>query len=66
LTVRRRSRRRPLTEYASRSPLHAFAVWLLKSAVIVGMALCVYLVVTQILIPGYVDQVVHQMQNSGR
>jgi hypothetical protein len=66
LTVRRRSRRRPLTEYASRLPLHAFAVWLLKSAVIFGMALGVYLVVTQILIPGYVDQVVHQMQNSGQ
>lgn len=66
LTARRRSRRRPLTDYASRSPLHAFAVWLLKTAIIVGAAIAVYVVVTQILIPGYANQLVHQVQNTAR
>jgi uncharacterized membrane protein YccF (DUF307 family) len=38
MTVRRRSRKRPLTEFASRSHAHAFGVWLLRAArfVLVG------------------------------
>ena len=41
MTVRRRSHRRPLTDYASRSPLHALGVWLLRSALIALMTFAV-------------------------
>lgn len=51
MTVRRRSRRRPLTEFASRSPLHAFAVWMLRSALIALMFLAVYLLVVNVAVP---------------
>jgi hypothetical protein len=61
MTARRRSRRRPLTEFASRSPLHAFAVWLLRSALIIALALAVYLLITNALVPGMVDDFTQRM-----
>ena len=51
MTVRRRSRRRPLTEFASRSPLHAFGVWLFRAAIYAGLVLAVYLLIANILVP---------------
>lgn len=48
--IRRRSRkRRPLTEFASRSPLHAFGVWLLKSALILAMGAIFILVIINVV-----------------
>jgi hypothetical protein len=55
LTVRRRSRRRPLTDYASRSPLHAFGVWLFRSALILLMGLAAWLLVANWAVPTLVE-----------
>jgi hypothetical protein len=57
LTVRRRSRRRPLTDFASRSPLHAFGVWLLRSALIALMALAVWLLIANWAVPTLIEGV---------
>lgn len=55
MTVRRRSRRRPLTEFASRSPLHALGVWLVKAAVIALMFLAAWLLIANWAVPSLVD-----------
>jgi hypothetical protein len=55
LTVRRRSRRRLLTDYASRSPLHAFGVWLFRSALIVLMGLAAWLLIANWAVPTLVE-----------
>jgi hypothetical protein len=55
LTVRRRSRRRPLTDFASRSLLHAFGVWLLRSVLIIVMGLIAWLLVTNWAVPSLVE-----------
>lgn len=62
MTVRRRSRRRPLTEFAARSPLHALGVWLLRSALIGLMLLALYLLIVNVLAPGLADSFVEQIQ----
>lgn len=62
MTVRRRSRRRPLTEFAARSPLHAIGVWLLRSALIGLMFFAVYLLIVNILAPGLVDGLLEQIE----
>ncbi len=51
MTVRRRSRRRPLTEFAKRSPLHALIVWLLKSGLIALLLLGLWLLITTWAVP---------------
>lgn len=61
MTVRRRPGGRPLTEFASRSPLHAFGVWLLRTALVGLIALAVYLLVVNVLVPGLADRMVEQM-----
>lgn len=55
MTARRRSRRRPLTDYASRSPLHAAGVWLFRSALIAVMTLGVWLLIANLAIPSLVE-----------
>ncbi|MCV0377400.1 hypothetical protein [Microbacterium sp.] len=55
MTVRRRSRRRPLTDFASRSPLHAFGVWLFRSALIVLMGLTAWLLIANWAVPTLVE-----------
>lgn len=55
MAARRRSRRRPLTDYASRSPLHAFGVWLIRSALIALMTLAVWLLVANWAVPTLVE-----------
>ena len=56
MTARRRSRtRRPLTDFARRSPLHAFGVWLLRSALIAALFLALYLFVVTWAVPSLVD-----------
>ena len=55
MTVRPRSRRRPLTEFANRSPLHAFGVWLLRSALIALMALAVWLLIVDWAVPSLIE-----------
>lgn len=55
MAVRRRSRKRPLTRLANRSPLHAVAVWLLRSALIGVMFLIVWLLISNWAVPSLVD-----------
>ena len=55
MTVRRRSRRRPLTDFASRSPLHAVGVWLFRSALIALMTLGVWLLIAKWAVPTLVE-----------
>ncbi len=52
MTGRRRpARRRPLTEFASRSPLHAFGVWLFRAALVALMTLGVWLLILNWAVP---------------
>jgi hypothetical protein len=51
MSVRRRSRRRPLTEFAKRSPLHALGVWLLRSGLIALLFLGLWLLITTWAVP---------------
>jgi hypothetical protein len=46
---------RPLTEFANRSPMHAFAVWLLKSALIGLLVVGLWLVVVNWAVPTMVE-----------
>jgi hypothetical protein len=55
LTARRRSRRRPLTNFASRSPLHGLGVWLFGSALIALMTLGVWLLIANWAVPALVE-----------
>lgn len=55
MTVRRRSRRRPLTEFAKRSPMHALGVWLLRSALTAGLFLGAWLLVVNWAVPSLID-----------
>ena len=55
MTVRRRSRRRPLSEFASRSPVHALGVWLLKSALVALFFLAAWLLVSNWAVPSLVE-----------
>lgn len=54
MTVRRRSRR-PLTEFASRSPLLVFGVWLLRSALVALLFLGAWLLVANWAVPTLVE-----------
>ena len=58
MTARRRSHRRPLTEFAARSPLHALAVWLVRSALVALMFLAAYLLIANFLAPDFADRMV--------
>lgn len=62
MTVQRRSRRRPLTDFAARSPLHAVGVWLLRSALIALLFLAAYLVIVNVLVPELGDRLVEQIR----
>ena len=55
MAARRRSPRRPLNRLASRSPLHAFAAWLLRSALIGVIFLIVWLLISNWAVPSLVD-----------
>ena len=56
MTARRRSRRRrPLTEFASRSPLHALGVWLLRAAMTLLLFLALWLLVINWAVPSLID-----------
>jgi hypothetical protein len=61
LTVRRRSRKRPLTEFASRSPLHAFAAWLLRAALTALMFLALYWMIANVAVPALTNSFLDQM-----
>ena len=50
-TRRRSRRRRPLAEFASRSPLHAFEVWVLESALVLTMGVIFILLVMNVAVP---------------
>lgn len=62
MTVRRRSRKRPLTDFAARSPLHAIGVWLLRGALIALLFLAAYLMILNVLVPELGDRLVEQMR----
>ena len=56
MTARRRSRtRRPLTDFARRSPLHAFGVWLLRSTMVAALFLALYILIVNWAVPSLVD-----------
>jgi len=56
MTVRRRyRRRRPLTEFDRRSPVHAFGVWLIKAALAGLLTLALYLFVLNVAVPQLID-----------
>lgn len=63
MTVRRRSRRGPLTEFASRSPMHAFLVWLVRTSLLVLIGVGAYLIIMNLLVPNMIDGLVQQVQN---
>jgi hypothetical protein len=52
---RRRSRRRPLTELARRSPLHAFGVWLVRAALFAVLFPGIWLLVAYWAVPNLVE-----------
>jgi hypothetical protein len=58
-----RSRRRPLTEFGSRSPLHAFGVWLIKSALIILIGLAAWIYVSNVAIPNYTNQMIERIES---
>ena len=67
MTARRRyPRRRPLTEFARRSPLHALAAGLIRFALLAGLALVFYVVVMNVLAPDLVDDLVDEFRNQTR
>ena len=51
----RRRRRRPLAEFASRSPLHAFGAWLLRSATVALLFLAAWLLIVNWAVPTLVE-----------
>ena len=55
MTARRRSLRRPLTDYASRSPLHAVGVWLFRSALVALMTLAAWLLIANWAVPSLIE-----------
>ncbi len=55
MTARRRSRRRPLTDFASRSPIHAVGVWLFRTALIGLMMLGIWLLIENWAAPTLVE-----------
>ena len=55
MTARSRSRRRPLREFAGRSPFHALIAWLIRAALLGLVVLTVYLVVMNIAVPAVVE-----------
>lgn len=52
---RRRSRRRALTDFANRSPIHAFAAWILRAALIAAAFVGLWLLVANWAVPSLVD-----------
>ena len=64
MSARRRTRRRrPLTDFAERSWLHAAAVGLFRFAVLAGVSLIVFFVITAVLAPNMIDGLVEQFRN---
>jgi hypothetical protein len=53
-----------LAQFAQRSPVHAFGVWLFKSTLILLVGFLVWLVVSNVLVPNLVDQFVQQVQRT--
>ena len=54
MTVRRRSRRRTLSAFAARSPLHAAGAWFLRSALIALPFVAFYVLSVTVLVPDLV------------
>lgn len=61
MPVRRRSSRRPLTEFANRSALHASGVWLFRAAIYAAMLLAVYLLIANVFGPYVVEGFLQEM-----
>lgn len=61
--TRPRGRRRPLREFAGRSPLYALGMWLLRSAVILILGLVFFLLVANVAIPMLSDGIVSVIRN---
>jgi hypothetical protein len=55
LTVRRRSRKRPLTDFASRSPLHAVIAFGIRLGLLAAISIFGYVVIVNVLAPNLVD-----------
>ena len=63
MTVRRRSRKRPLTEFASRSPVHALMAWLLRAALTAVMFLALYWMIANVAVPALTNTFLEQMNS---
>jgi hypothetical protein len=63
---RRRARRRPLTEFASRSPIHAFGVWLVRNAVLLAIAGAMFLFIWNVALPNLIDGFSDVIRNQAR
>jgi hypothetical protein len=66
MTARRRSRRRPLIDFASRSPRHAAGVWLLRTVILAAIALVTYLLVINVFLPNMVDDFIDVIRGMSR
>jgi hypothetical protein len=60
---RRPRRRRPLTDFAERSWLHAAAAGLIRFALLAAVALVAYLVIVNLLVPGMVDGLLEEFRS---
>ena len=67
MPARRPTRRHhPLTEFAQRSPLHAVAAAFIRTALLAGLALVVYLVIMNVLVPMMIDGLTQVLRNQTR
>ncbi len=55
MTRGRTRRRRPIAEFASRSPVHALAAWILRAVLLGLLTLAVYLLVVNVAVPILID-----------
>jgi len=64
MTARRRSRKRaPLRGFAQRSPLQAVAAALIRLALLAGLAVVLYLVIMNVLVPGMVENLIEEFRS---
>ena len=67
MTARRRSRRRrPLNEFAQRSPLHAVVAALIRLTLLAGIAVIAYLLIMNVLVPIMIDGLVEEFRSQTR
>jgi hypothetical protein len=67
MSGRRRSlRRRPLNEFAQRSPLHALVAGLIRFALLAAVAVVAYFVIMDVLVPQMTDGLINEFRDQTR